>query len=481
MEIKAKLAKEKYAFNKDNETHLLVELSAPRVEINEERTPICLVPVLDVSGSMARDEKIDYVRKACRKLMDHLTPGDYAGVVAFDSNVYEIAPIQEVTQEHKENVKAAVAKLNAGSCTNLSGGLAKALEWINAMDLPRNTIMRVIVFTDGHANIGVTGRSLLEFSMELKQRATISTFGFGTDCDQELLADISSNCDGNYAFIDSADSAVSAFGHELGGLLTTYGQDVKITISPDKNNQILEILNDEDVNDNNGSITVGIRDILGEEKKWVVAKIRLSEVNKPLPREVNAFKVAVEFTNREGKKHNIEELPIKVKFCRPCDEPLQEDSEVVRHRDRLLAAKAQGQAEQYARVGNYTKAQQTLTLCCDSLSDESTKGVLQSLNASYSTASSYRSKKGVTNSVRYMLNQRRLGSRNREVNGYGSALGINEESEVLSNFVDGFTNNDSDNVNVTDTNVTDTNVDITTDTVESTTDTKSKKRSNYDW
>jgi len=473
MDTRAKLAKEQYAFNRDNETHLMVELSAPRVEINENRPPICLVPVLDVSGSMA-GQKIDYVRKACRKLMDHLAPGDYAGVVAFDSNVYEIAPIREVTQEQKEIIKTSIAKLNAGSCTNMSGGLAKALEWINAMDLPKNTIMRVILFTDGHANVGVAGRNLLAFSTELKQRATISTFGFGTDCDQELLADISSSCDGNYAFISSADAAMSAFGRELGGLMLTYGQDIKVIVSPDKNNQVLEILNDEDVTDDAGSVVVNIRDILGEEKKWIVAKVKLSEVSKVLPREVTAFKVVVEFTDKEGKRQQLDEFPIKVKFCKPCDEPTQEDPEVVKHRDRLLASKAQEAAEQYARVGNYAMAQQTLNLCCDSLADADTRNTLGALNASYASSSSYTASRGVTNSVRHLFKQKRVRAKSKELDAYGAA--VQEDSVVLDGFVNTFVSGDDD-WGTTGSSTSDA-VNITTTTGV---DTKSKKRSNYDW
>lgn len=479
METRAKLAKEQYAFSKDSETHLLIELSAPRVEINEKRTPICLVPVLDVSGSMA-GRKIDYVRKACRKLMDHLAPGDYAGVVAFDSDIYEVAPIREITQDQKENIKTKISKLKAGSCTNLSGGLAKALEWVNAMDLPSNTIMRVILFTDGHANTGVVGRQLLEFSMELRQRATISAFGFGSGCDQELLADISAKNDGNYAFINSADDAMYAFGQELGGLMTTYGQDIAVTIKPDKNNQVLEILNDEDVVDDNGNIVVKLRDILGEEKKWIVAKVKLNEVSKPFPRKLASFNVMVEFTDRDGKKQKIEEFPIKVKFCKPCDESINEDPEVVKQRDRLLAAKAQEKAEQYARVGNYQLASETMTMCFNNITDAETRGVVDSLTTSYNSAHSYTSDKGMTNSVRHLLGNKRLSStRDRKVKKLAKSAGA-QESAVVGSFVNSFVNDDKswDTANgeyIEQTTTSDgTHVDQTTNG-------KSKKRSDYDW
>ncbi|MFA5048407.1 MAG: VWA domain-containing protein [Patescibacteria group bacterium] len=406
MEIRTKLSKDQYSFNKDSETHLLVELTAPQVKI-ENRPPICVVPVLDVSGSMS-GSKIDYLRKACRKLIDHLAPGDFVGVVAFDSMVYEVAPIREITQEQKEIIKKKISELNAGSATNLSGGLIKALEWINAMDLPVETVLRVIIFTDGQANVGLNGKNLLNMAVEKKQRVSVSTFGFGTDCHQDFLAEVSSRCDGNYAFIDSADAALSAFGRELGGLMSTYAQDIKVSITPDKNNSIVEILNDEDVEEKDGSAIIKLRDILGEEKKWLVAKVKLSEVDKPLPRKVNAFTVNVKFTDRNGAEKVLDSVPVKVKFCKSDEEPKEEDTEVVKHRDRLLAAKAQDQADAFVKVGNYQAAYSVMNLCCDSLSDENIKGAVRGITANYADARSYSATSGINSMAKKAFMGRRV-------------------------------------------------------------------------
>lgn len=407
MELKGKLAKTQYAHDRNNETHLLVELTAPKVDWEGDRAPICVLPVLDVSGSMG-GQKIDYVRKACRKLMDHLAPGDFAGLVAFDSSVYPIAEPREITQEQKEILKKKVAGLNAGSATNMSGGLFQALKWINNLDLPDNFILRVILFTDGLANVGIKGRNLLEAVAKQKDRASISAFGFGTDCDQELLADIANKCGGNYAFIDSPDIALTAFARELGGLMSTYGQNISVKITPDKNNKVLEILNDEDVEEDNSITTIRLQDILGEESKYVVAKVLLNEVDKPLPRKVNAFKVNVSFTNKDGDKEDLETLAVKVKFCKPGEEPTEEDADVVKHRDRLLAAHAQDQAEAFARVGNYESARGIMIQCCDSISDSNVKGLVNDMSLNYSSAGSYADSRGTTNAVRQSFKKGRV-------------------------------------------------------------------------
>lgn len=494
MEIRTKLSKEQYSFNKDSETHLLVELTAPKVKI-ENRPPICVVPVLDVSGSMS-GPKIDYLRKACRKLIDHLAPGDFAGVVAFDSTVYEVAPIREITQEQKEIIKKKINELNAGSATNLSGGLMKALEWVNSMDLPVETVLRVIVFTDGQANVGLGGKDLLNMAIEKKQRVSVSTFGFGTDCCQDFLADMSTRCDGNYAFIDSADAALSAFGRELGGLMSTYAQDIKVSITPDKNNSIVEILNDEDVDEKDGVATIKLRDILGEEKKWLVAKVKLSEVDKPLPRKVNAFTVDVRFTDRNGTEKVLDNSQVKVKFCKSDEEPKEEDAEVVKHRDRLLAAKAQEQADAYVRVGNYKAAYSVMNLCCDSLSDSSIKGAMEGLVSNYVDARSYSATSGINSTAKKAFMGRRVSYRSKDCESLCSVADV-QSNDIAEEMALNFSNDDesapADNITWTsttgnvDATVTGSSINITStngtssSNISITTNPTTKKRSGIDW
>lgn len=494
MEIRTKLSKEQYSFNKDSETHLLIELTAPKVKV-ENRPPICVVPVLDVSGSMA-GPKIDYLRKACRKLIDHLAPGDFAGVVAFDSAIYEVAPVREITQEQKEIIKKKISDLNAGSATNLSGGLMKALEWVNSMDLPVETILRVIIFTDGQANVGLNGKDLLNMAIEKKQRVSVSTFGFGTDCCQDFLADMSTRCDGNYAFIDSADAALSAFGRELGGLMSTYAQDIKVSITPDKNNSIVEILNDEDVDEKDGAATIKLRDILGEEKKWLVLKVKLSEVDKPLPRKVNAFTVDVKFTDRNGAEKVLDSSPVKVKFCKSDEEPKEEDAEVVKHRDRLLAARAQDQADAYVKAGNYKAAYSVMNLCCDNLSDNSIKGAMESLVSNYVDARTYNSTSGINSTAKKAFMGRRVSYRSKDCESLCDAVGA-QSNDIAEEMAFNFSKDDddllADNITWTTTTgnidaiATGSSISITStngtssDNINISTNSTTKKRSGTDW
>lgn len=478
MRVETKLAKKQYVFNKHSETYLMIELEAPKVEWEKSRAPICLIPILDISSSMYGD-KIDYVRKACRKLIDNLAPGDFAGIVAYNSQVHEIAEVREMTQIHKDDLKNRVAKITPSGCTNLSGGLACGLNWVNNMKLNKDVILRVVLFTDGLANIGTTGRELLDFSKELQGNASISTFGFGNDCDQELLADISNKCGGNFAFVDSPDAALSAFARELGGLMSTYAQDIKVRISPDKNNEILEVLNDEDVSEDGDEVVVHLRDILGEEKKWIIAKVLINEVDKILPRKFNAFRVNVEYKDKEYNQKAADELSVKVEFCKPGEEPMNEDSSVVRQRDMLLAAKAQDMAESMARIGDFAGAQDVMYRCFDSISDVDVKNVVGDVSSTYTNSSAYRRKKGMSNSVRTHLKGKRMSHSSDHSKSLCNSVG-GQSYAAMDAMELKFTTKD-DTTDTTNSNVSDEDeAAITTHTQESKT-TKTKSRNREDW
>ena len=82
MKIQPRFTHDKVRFDKTNDVHLVVSLKAPKLDWEAKRPPVCIIPIIDVSGSM-KGEKLDYAKKTLLKLVDHLRPGDYCGLGAF--------------------------------------------------------------------------------------------------------------------------------------------------------------------------------------------------------------------------------------------------------------------------------------------------------------------------------------------------------------------------------------------------------------
>jgi Ca-activated chloride channel family protein len=76
--------------------YLMVKLCAPAPAKGAARPPLCILPVVDVSGSM-ENGKMEAVCHALEKLVAHLVPGDVLGLVTFDSTVRTLMAPGEVT------------------------------------------------------------------------------------------------------------------------------------------------------------------------------------------------------------------------------------------------------------------------------------------------------------------------------------------------------------------------------------------------
>src|SRR5574338_1431368 len=112
MKTTARLTHEKLRFDEPKDLHVLIELHAPPVDWQSSRPPLCVLPVIDVSGSM-NGAKLHYAKQSVRKLVDHLAPGDFCGLVTFTTDVTVIAPPVEMTLARKTQLKAAIDQLTA--------------------------------------------------------------------------------------------------------------------------------------------------------------------------------------------------------------------------------------------------------------------------------------------------------------------------------------------------------------------------------
>lgn len=108
------------------------------------RGPRRFVYLLDVSGSMAKHDKIGKAREALKKALSELAPGELFNIICFDADRYPFADkMQRVTSA---NVRRAIEyidniKLDQNPGTNFSGVLATALSLSN--------VSRIFLMSDG--------------------------------------------------------------------------------------------------------------------------------------------------------------------------------------------------------------------------------------------------------------------------------------------------------------------------------------------
>ncbi len=201
-----------------------------RVIADEHRKDATLTFVIDVSGSMKRENRLGLVKKALNILVDQLRPTDKVGIVVYGSRGRLVLPHTGV--EQRSEILAAINSLTPGGSTNAEEGLRIGydLAWRNASV---NHINRVILCSDGVANVGKTGPDaiLKEIRTYVDKGITLSTVGFGmgnyNDVLMERLADAGN---GSYSYVDTLSEARRIFVENLTGTLQLIAKDAKIQV-----------------------------------------------------------------------------------------------------------------------------------------------------------------------------------------------------------------------------------------------------------
>ena len=194
------------------------------------RKDAILTFVIDVSGSMQKENRLGLVKKALTLLVDQLRPTDKVGIVVYGSRGRLVLPHTGI--EQRSEILAAINSLAPGGSTNAEEGLRIGydLAWRNASV---NHVNRVILCSDGVANVGNTGPDeiLKEIRTYVNKGITLSMVGFGmgnyNDVLMERLADTG---DGSYAYVDTLTEAKRIFVENLTGTLQLIAKDAKIQV-----------------------------------------------------------------------------------------------------------------------------------------------------------------------------------------------------------------------------------------------------------
>ncbi|MDX6767024.1 MAG: VWA domain-containing protein [Candidatus Methylacidiphilales bacterium] len=194
----------------------------------QERPPMNLVFLVDVSGSMSSENKLPLVQKALKLLTRNLEKRDRVAIVVYAGST---GLVLDSTAD-KAAILEAIDRMQAGGSTNGEGGIRLAYR-VAAEHYRENGINRVILCTDGDFNVGVTDREDLVSLIERKRKEGVflNIYGFGMgnlkDATLEQLAD---KGNGAYGYIDSFAEARKAFVEQLSGTLVTVAKDVKFQI-----------------------------------------------------------------------------------------------------------------------------------------------------------------------------------------------------------------------------------------------------------
>lgn len=281
-----KNGKEKYAY-------IAVKITGNEKQTEKKRVPLNISLVLDRSGSMSGNA-MKFAKDAAKFVVKQLSSEDYLSIVNYDDIVEVTSPSQQV--KNKELLIEKIDKITSRNMTNLSGGTLEGYKQV-AGTKKSNYVNRVLLLTDGLANTGITNPIQLNKIASGKfqeEGIALSTFGLGSEYDEDLLTQMAESGRGNYYYIDKADRIPEIFAKELEGLLNVVAQNTAVTIELPSGVKCEKVYGYPHIEEN-GKITVALNDIFTKEDKVFLLKVKIADSQ---VKELN-FPVKMDYTDAE--------------------------------------------------------------------------------------------------------------------------------------------------------------------------------------
>ncbi len=195
-----------------------------------DRKDAKLTFVIDVSGSMNRENRLELVKQTLRLLVDQLRDGDEIGIVIYGTTARVLLP--HTRNVNREHILAAIDLLYPEGVTNAEAGLKLGYQ-LALQNFHPDYINRVILCSDGVANVGITGADgiLTEIENYVEHGIYLTTIGFGMGNYNDILMEqLANKGNGGYYYVDTLKEAERVFVENLTGTLQVIAKDAKVQV-----------------------------------------------------------------------------------------------------------------------------------------------------------------------------------------------------------------------------------------------------------
>jgi Ca-activated chloride channel family protein len=196
-----------------------------------QRLPMNLVVVVDHSGSMASDGRLDKVKGGLHTMIDNLLDTDQLAIVEFDDQVDVDATFGATLD--RPALHAVVDSLEPRGATDIFDGLQQGFQLLG--DVPASDRQnRVIFLSDGNATFGDTSQvDIMNMAKARVQRGIgLTTIGVGNDFDVALMRGLAEQGAGNFYFLEDPTAAKEVFTEELDYFMQPIALDIRLDATP---------------------------------------------------------------------------------------------------------------------------------------------------------------------------------------------------------------------------------------------------------
>jgi len=223
-------------------------------KIVEKSPPVCLICVVDISGSMGCNcasnvenmesvyiSRLTLVKHSIKTIISSLRKEDMISIIVFDDRAEMIVqPTITKDKKAKDEIIESIETIDDRGCTNMWDGIRMAID--TSASIPYDKYQKsIMVFTDGQSNEDPPEGIYQALKNKLdtcNDKFTISTFSFGNGIEPELLVDIAKLGNGIYGYCPDGTMVGTIFINYMANLLSTLTSIIKVNLI--QNNKIKE-------------------------------------------------------------------------------------------------------------------------------------------------------------------------------------------------------------------------------------------------
>lgn len=281
------------------EMFLAIDL-ATRDAVKSHRAPLNLAIVIDRSGSM-QGVKLEQAKMAAKGLVARLAATDRVALVQYDDAAQILVPQLPADGQGKEHLYAVIDGIRESGGTNLHDGMALGRDEITKT-LAEGRINRVILLSDGQANVGITDIPTLAqiASAAAEMGVRMTTVGLGVDYNEDLMEAIAENGRGQYYYVRDASTLQAVFAGELDAMQATVAQKATLRLEPTcEGSEIVEVYGYAWRREG-GAVVVPLADLTGGEARKILVRVKVPTRDRGHAR---AVKATLSFDDAQGKGH----------------------------------------------------------------------------------------------------------------------------------------------------------------------------------
>ncbi len=197
------------------------------------RRAMTITFVLDTSGSMG-GSSIQREREVVKAVASVLAPGDIVSMVTWNTSNAVLLSGHGVSGPNDAALLQAANGLSAGGGTDLHAGLVAGYA-LAQQHYGAERLNRIVLISDGGANVGITDEELIAEHSEDADNEGIYLVGVGTgpvNSYNDLLMDVvTDEGRGAYVYIDSLDEAGAMFAERFDEVMEVAARGVQVELT----------------------------------------------------------------------------------------------------------------------------------------------------------------------------------------------------------------------------------------------------------